>query len=173
MNKAMDERLAAIKQKKQETHAQQMETSLLRDASDKNSGIILRSRSRVATEDEVRLKANGRVFVSIEEVDSHEVRHKFSANLQSQGFFTIGVLCDVAPPMTSKNGKKFSILKLTDLVKYDLNKVKRALSAQVDTLLAKQLCDKEELALALKAYTPNGYKQMSIMCFGEAALAIQ
>jgi len=111
---------------------------MLRDASDINSGIILRSQSRVATEDEVRLKANGRVFVPIEEVDRHDVRLKYSVNLQSQGFFTTGVLCDVAPPMTSKNGKKFSILKLTDLVKYDLNKVKQVLAAQIEPLIAKQ-----------------------------------
>jgi hypothetical protein len=135
-----------------------MEASLHRDASEKNSGILLRKGTRVATEDELRAKTNGRPFVEIERVDEHELRHKFSASLQSQGFFTTGVVCDVAPPMSSKNGKKFSIMKLTDLVKYDLNLVKGAVTQQVEALVKKKVCGQEEVALALKAFTPNGYK---------------
>jgi len=41
--------------------------------------------------------------------------------MQSLGIFTIGVLVDKSPLKTSGNGKKFMMLKLSDLVKYDIN----------------------------------------------------
>lgn len=75
------------------------------------------------------------------------------------------MLTDKTAAMPSKKGSKFAIFKLTDLVKYDLDKVKKYLDSQGD---------KEEAKLALKSFTPNGYKQMSVMAFGtEIALSMQ
>lgn len=46
------------------------------------------------------------------------------------GFFTIGVIVDRIGVLTSKGGKKFTILKLSDLVKYDMSKVRAHLARQ-------------------------------------------
>jgi rRNA processing protein Gar1 len=46
-----------------------------------------------------------------------------------RAFFTIGVVVEVMGPYASKNGKQYSMIKVTDLVKYDMNKVKRHLEA--------------------------------------------
>jgi hypothetical protein len=40
------------------------------------------------------------------------------------------VVVDVVGPYKSKSGKQFSILKISDLVKYDIQKVKKAMEAQ-------------------------------------------
>lgn len=42
--------------------------------------------------------------------------------------YTIGVLTDATPLMTSKANKKFGIFKISDLIKYDLNIVKQVLT---------------------------------------------
>lgn len=47
-----------------------------------------------------------------------------------KAFFTVGVVVDVVGPYKSKSGKQFSVLKLSDLVKYDLSKVKKLLESQ-------------------------------------------
>ena len=42
-----------------------------------------------------------------------------------KGFFTVGVIVDKSRVLESaKTGKKFIILKLSDLVKYDMGKVR-------------------------------------------------
>jgi len=74
--------------------------------------------------------------------------------------------------MTSKNNKKFAILKISDLVKYDLDKVKQDRTNKLEGQIKKGQCDKSEIENALKHYTPSGYKQMSVMCFGDAATTI-
>ena len=71
--------------------------------------------------------------------------------------------------MTSKNGKKFAILKLTDLNKYDLDQVKKTLFSMLAAKLKAGTCEKDELELEMKAYGKNGYKQITIMCFGDSA----
>jgi len=83
--------------------------------------------------------------------------------------YTIGVLTDVSPQMNSKNGKKFGIFKISDLVKYDLNQVKASLTSKLSTSIKSGAVDKDELAQSLKAYTPNGYKNLSFMSFGDAS----
>jgi len=50
--------------------------------------------------------------------------------------------------------------------------VKEELTKQIEPLLKRQACDKDELQNALKAFTQNGYKQITIMCWGEAAMAV-
>jgi hypothetical protein len=37
-----------------------------------------------------------------------------------KAFFTIGVVVELAGPFTAKSGKSFSVMKLSDLIKYDL-----------------------------------------------------
>lgn len=54
------------------------------------------------------------------------------------------------------------LAKLTDLQKYDLDKVKKL----VDLLYKNS---KDEAKNAMKAYTSNGYKQISFMVFGDLA----
>ena len=65
--------------------------------------------------------------------------------------------------LTSKGGKKFSIIKLSNLVKYNLPKVKKHLEGVYGS-------DQEGLKLALKAYNSDAYKTVSIMAFGDSAL---
>ena len=47
-----------------------------------------------------------------------------------KGFFTIGILVDKSRVLESKNGKKFIILKFSDLVKYDMSKVRQVLQKE-------------------------------------------
>lgn len=92
---------------------------------EERSGILLRKGTRCASEDEILAKVSThREFVPIEQMDDFATRSKYQTLAHSHGFYTIGVLTDASPLMTSRNGKKFGIFKITDLVKYDLNKVK-------------------------------------------------
>lgn len=75
------------------------------------------------TEDEISLKVGTREFIDIEKIDRKDIKAKSNQMNQVNGFFTIGVITDKSPIITSKNGKKFSIFKLSDLAKYDLNKL--------------------------------------------------
>jgi len=83
--------------------------------------LLLRDGTRVATEDEIRVRVGKRDFIEIEKIDQLDTRQKYATLNQSHGMYTIGVLTDKSPAMTSKAGKKFGIFKLTDLIKYDLN----------------------------------------------------
>ena len=48
-----------------------------------------------------------------------------------KGFFTVGVIVDKSRVLESaKTGKKFIILKLSDLVKYDMGKVRQKVSQE-------------------------------------------
>lgn len=61
------------------------------------------------------------------------MRNEYSLTNQSKGMYTIGVVCDISPIITSKkSGKKFTSFKLTDLVKYDLRLVTRVYQDAVD-----------------------------------------
>jgi hypothetical protein len=76
------------------------------------------------------------------------------------------VLSDKTPAMPSKKGTRFSIFKMTDLVKYDLNKVQKHFESSK--------CGPQETKLQMKQFTPNGYKQVSFMAFGnEVSISIQ
>ena len=78
------------------------------------------------------------------------------------GFFTVAVIVDKIGVLTSKSGKKFTILVLSDLVKYDLNRVKKHLTQEYGK-------DQEGLKQALRSFNRDGYKTISVMVFGEAA----
>lgn len=44
-----------------------------------------------------------------------------------KAYFTIGTIVELSKPITSKSGKQFLIMKLSDLVKHDITKVKKKL----------------------------------------------
>ena len=43
----------------------------------------------------------------------------------AEEFFTVGVIVDIQGPTTSKSGKTFMTLKVSNLVKYDLTRLKK------------------------------------------------
>lgn len=60
-------------------------------------------------------------------------------------------------------------MKVSDLVKYDMQKVKEQLTNHLEEKIKKGTCPKDEINTALKSFTPSGYKQIKIMCFEESA----
>lgn len=82
---------------------------------------------------------------------------------KAQGFFTVGVIVDKIGVLTSQKGKKFTILKLSDLTKYDMNRVKSHLAKEYTK-------DEESLKIAQKSYNSDGYKTVSVMAFNDCAL---
>jgi hypothetical protein len=40
-------------------------------------------------------------------------------------YFTVGVVVEVTPPSTARNGKVFMTLKFSNLVKYDMSKLRK------------------------------------------------
>ena len=101
-------------------------------ALDKRSGLLIRAGTRVATEDEISGAAGRRKFFEIEKFDSKIVRDFLSKNGQSQGAYTIGVLVDKSALKTAKSGNFFANIKLSDLAKYDINKVKTHLEKKME-----------------------------------------
>ena len=66
----------------------------------------------------------GRDFAKIYDIDSFANRQTHQRRSQAGGLFTIGVLVDKSPVMSSKSGSKYCIVKLSDLQKVDTEKVK-------------------------------------------------
>ena len=62
--------------------------------------------------------------------------------------------------MESRNGKKFIILKLSDLVKYDMTKVRQLVQKEFKN-------EPEAQKQALKVYNQDGYKTINFLAFGE------
>ena len=128
---------------------------------EENSNIILRPKSRRVSKDELGAKVTKRRhFVSIEKIDSDENQKLVSGKA---GYFTVGVVVDRIGVLTSKGGKTFSILKLSDLVKYNMKRVKEFYARQFPN-------DQEGLKQALKSYNSDGYKTISVMAFNESTL---
>jgi hypothetical protein len=79
----------------------------------------------------------------------------------------VGVVVEIGDVLMSKNSKKYRVLKVTDLQKYDLFRVKKHLEQEAaalkDPLLAK---------IAEKSFNNNGYKLMKLMAFEEAMLEL-
>ena len=145
MNKEMDKRLNVIKMKKINKEKQEMERHLHKGAQDQKTGILIMKDSRVLTEDELLGEAGNRKFVEVMQMDMFETRNEHASTHQSKGFYTIGVLSDVSKPITAKTGKKMSIVKITDLIKYDLNMVKQEMARYVGPFLKNGRCQKDEL----------------------------
>lgn len=102
--------------------------------------------------------------MSMEKIDSAEALSAAGpVGGQGKGFFTVGVVVDRIGVLNSKGGKTFSILKVSDLVKYNMARVKEHLGRQFKN-------DQESLKHALKAFNPDGYKTISIMAFNECAV---
>jgi hypothetical protein len=112
MNEIMDNRLEKIRKNKNPN-------KLPSDDIEEYTGLILRQGSRKMTHDQVISHSNKRTFIPIEDLDSPE--SSFSI---TKGFFTIGIVVDKSGVKTSKKGSDFCIFKLSDLQKYDMNKVK-------------------------------------------------
>ena len=89
------------------------------------SQIILREGSRKIKQDELDVKVNRRKFVQFEQLDSKEQLDAGGLVSSQKGLFTIAVVVDKSRVLESKSGKKFIILKLSDLVKYDMPKVRQ------------------------------------------------
>ena len=124
----------------------------------------MRDGSRKLSKDELQAKVTlRRQYISLDKIDTKENTSSTGLIGSSKGYFTVGVIVDKIGVLTSKGGKKFTIVKLSDLVKYNMARVKQHLE-RVHT------GDAEGLKTALKAYNPDGYKTMSIMAFNESAL---
>lgn len=69
-------------------------------------------------------QVRNRSFIPLEEMDSTVDKTGIS---NVKAYFTIGVIVELSRPITSKSGKMFLVMKLTDLVKHDISKAKRKL----------------------------------------------
>lgn len=102
---------------------------------------------------------NRRQFAALGKLD-----HPSGPAHQGKGFFTVGVVVDKIGVLTSKSGKNYTVLKLSDLVKHDVAKMK----AMLGMTFGKDL---EGYKTALRAFNSDGYKAVTLMAFGESALA--
>lgn len=168
MTKILDDKLNKIQEQKNLKKVVEMEKSASQ-SKEQRSGLLIRDETRVVEEDEICGKVGSRKFFPIEKLDSLDARNVDIKQMQSLGIYTIGVLVDKSPLKTSGNGKKFMMLKLSDLVKYDTNQVKKHLSAILEPKIAAGKCEKDELKIAMKSFSRNGYKQIGFTCFGECA----
>lgn len=81
---------------------------------EENSNIILRPGSRLKQQDEIAAAVQGRSYLPLEELNDKS----------AAGIFTVGVVVDRSGVLTSKAGKKFVSFKISDLQKYDREKVR-------------------------------------------------
>ena len=75
----------------------------------------------------------------------------------------MAVIVDKIGVLNSKGGKSFTILKLSDLVKYNMSRVKNHLTKLYNN-------DNEGLKIALKSYNSDCYKTITVMAFNDSAL---
>jgi len=87
---------------------------------EKYSGLLLKK--RLLSEDDIDIHTSAREFIPIETLDQ-----TITAVGNICAFFTIGVIVEVSGTIKAKSGKQFSVMKLSDLVKYDLSKVRKLL----------------------------------------------
>ncbi len=89
------------------------------------SSILLREGSRKIKQDSLEAKTNRRTFIPFDQLDSKEQLSSTGLVENGKGFFIIAVVVDSSRVLESKNGKKFVILKLSDIVKYNMEKVRQ------------------------------------------------
>lgn len=120
MNKQMDVKLKKLQSEKQ---AQKQSTLVqqVQNLKEKHTDLILKSRQ--LGEEDVEIVAGSREFVAIENIEQQVVE----GAQKVRAYFTIGVVVESSKEMTTKNGKKYKVVKISDLVKYDTLKVKRHL----------------------------------------------
>ena len=73
----------------------------------------------------------------------------------------MGVVVDRSGVLQSKNGKRFMTFKVSDLEKFDLQKVRKSIASQ----------SAESQKTHMKQFNSNGYRVVSLMVFGDQASA--
>jgi len=68
---------------------------------------------------------------------------------------------DIQGPLTSKQNKKYAVMKVSDLQKYDMSMVKKMLERMYQG-------DPEAIKTAEKSFNSNGYKLLKLLAFDEA-----
>ena len=118
----LDAKLEKHRERRQLVEAtQNMQAKLDRE---ERSGLILREDTRVIEERAIDDLVLGRDFAPLYDIDSFANRQTHQRRSQAGGLFTIGVLIDKSPLLTGKNGGSYCIVKLSDLRKCDVTKVK-------------------------------------------------
>lgn len=164
MTMKLDVKLAKIRQEKQLAKESQL-VQQVDDMKERYSGLLLKQ--RMLSSDEVDIHTSAREYIPIEVLDTQMT---MPTQVQAaKAFFTVGVVVEVYGPNTSKTGKQFSTFKLSDLVKYDIAKVKKLLESQGGA--AKEGVQ-EWVRLSEKSFNSNGYKTLKVMAFQEVALPI-
>jgi len=112
MNKAMDIRLERIEKQKPKPKP----VTVVDTDREENSRLLLRAGSRVIAEDEFKRAVGGRLYCGLD-------------SLQTQGgIYTVGVVVERSGVLQSKNGKRFMTFKVSDLEKFDLQKVRKSIA---------------------------------------------
>jgi hypothetical protein len=116
----MDLKLAKLKAVKQQAKEQNIVTEAVQ-CMEKSTGLILRPGSRMIKEDDLDIATRNREFIPIERIDTIIEQNGFAS---THAFFTIGVLIESSGLIKTKNGKALKVLKYSDMIKYDILKVK-------------------------------------------------
>ena len=82
-------------------------------------------KQRQLSEDDVDIMIGGREYVPIETME-YQIQEGI-AGQKIKSYFTIGVIVEASQEKATKNGKKYKLMKISDLVKYDTVKVKKHL----------------------------------------------
>ena len=130
MKKIMDDRQQRREQIKEKKEAQRLEQEA-NECEETYSQILMREGSRKIKQDQLQAKLARRKYIQFDELDSKEQLAPTGTVATGKGFFTVGVIVDKSRVLESaKTGKKFIILKLSDLVKYDMGKVRQKVSQE-------------------------------------------
>jgi hypothetical protein len=126
---------------------------------EKYSGLLLQK--RLLNEDDIDIHTSAREFVPLETLDQ-TITHQGGI----KAFFTVGVVIEVSGPIKAKTGKEFSIMKLSDLVKYDISKARLVIQKKYEATKA-AFGDEAAHVVKLqeKNFNSNGYKTIKFMGF--------
>ena len=106
MNQVMDQRLKALEKPKSKP------VTLSEEDREEVSRLVMRPGSRKLQTDEVRKAVGGRLFCPLDALNS------------AGGIYTVGVVVERSGVLSSKSGKRFMSFKVSDLEKYDMQKVR-------------------------------------------------
>ncbi|CDW78551.1 UNKNOWN [Stylonychia lemnae] len=161
MQKKLQQKYENIKQEK----LKKQETEMVLQAQglkEKYTGLIFKN--RLLNEEDVDIFTRAREFIPIETLDTTILeKDRIGENKKAtiRSFFSIGVLVDVSGPFQSKSNKRYTILRVTDLVKYNMSAVKKELTKLYEG-------NPEGLKIAEKSFNSNGYKTIKLMAFEDA-----
>ena len=71
--------------------------------------------------DDVQIAMKTRQFMPIEQLEQLVDKAGLAS---SKSFFTVGVIVENSKPIVSKSGKQFSVMKVSDMYKYDMIKAR-------------------------------------------------